>query len=184
MKCPPITSGGMTGPICELNREPFHLCGPMVQSARRAIFFLRENPLDLRGLTLYQFCFCCSPASASVERIWDQILHRFIFTARRGAERLFIEAGSPIVLIGDLLMDHRLRPAVSLYLSSALMRILFTSLLEPVYRYGEASRRAWLRCKQTMLRSWIPALRHPSVHGHRGPCWNGACASRTPADPA
>jgi len=22
-------------------------------------FFLRKNPLDLRGLTLYQFCFCC-----------------------------------------------------------------------------------------------------------------------------
>jgi len=23
-------------------------------------FFLRKNPLDLRGLILCQFCFCCS----------------------------------------------------------------------------------------------------------------------------
>ena len=27
-------------------------------------FFLRKNPLDLRGLTLYQFCFCCNSSTS------------------------------------------------------------------------------------------------------------------------
>jgi hypothetical protein len=35
-------------------KQNYRNVAPSVQGG----FFLRKNPLDLRGLTLYQFCFC------------------------------------------------------------------------------------------------------------------------------
>ncbi len=52
------------------------------------------------------------------------------------------------------------------------------------FRCVEAFRCEWLRCTQTMLRSWILASHRLFVRGHTDPCWNGVYASRTRAGPA
>jgi len=54
-------------------KQNYRNVAPSVQGG----FFLRKNLLDLRGLTLYQFCFCCSVPSqkfiAEIERCLDGI---------------------------------------------------------------------------------------------------------------